>query len=108
MTSPGVDEWVDGEGHEGEKREVTEPDDVSHCQDDVQPEGSWSYLDDVNLPHFVEEVDQNEQTVEKVEAPSPALVAYVEAQVQRVHLLGNLWWYKEANSPSTQKLGIGS
>lgn len=78
---------VEEEEEDGDEREVTEPHDVAYGQDPVQQEGSGTYLNDVHLSHLVEEVEEDEEAIGEVDSTNPALVAVVQAERQRVHLL---------------------
>ena len=78
---------VDRQCKEGEEGEVAEPDHVADSQNHVQGEGSATVLNLVHLTHLVQQVHQDEQTVCQIEPTSPALVAVVQADGQREHLL---------------------
>ncbi len=55
---------VDGDSHDRQQWEVQEPDDVAHCQDDVQPQCCTTVLNEVDLSHLVQDVYQDEQPVD--------------------------------------------
>ena len=66
--------WFGCKSQGGENEEVGEPDDVAQGQDDIEMEGCQAVLDKVNLPHFVEEIDQHKESVHEID---PACIALV-------------------------------
>lgn len=78
---------VDQKRDEGDQREVAEPHDVAHRQDDVEIECRGTDLYHVDLSHLVEQVEQDEEPIDEVDGSRPALVAVIRADGQRVNLL---------------------
>lgn len=81
---------VDCKSQESEYGEIGEPDDVADGQDDVEKKCSRTVLDEVHLPHLVEEIYQDEDTITQTQPTCPVLVSIAETDGQRIHLLRDL------------------
>ena len=57
-------DWIEQEKQRRDQREITEPYNIAHSQDAIEPECCWAYLDQVHLTHLVEQVDEDEEAVE--------------------------------------------
>ena len=74
---------VQDAGYHHGNREVAEPQQVEHQEAAVEDEFEATVLDEVNLPHLPQDVEEEEEAVGEVEACSHALVVVI--------LLSGVW-----------------
>lgn len=96
--------WVDENRDDDNKWEIAEPHHIHDHQTDVEPQCKCAILNEIHLPHFVQNVEEEKQAVGKIEPSSPRLEIILGLSRKGVDLILDLGGGGEYNEDDTLKI----